>query len=131
MSVSVVTTNPSRTAPDRTLGGYRGRLAAGRRWRMGATSSPRRSGRPSTRPTSSMASSAPLPQLASPVSGFHDLRHAFATLLLESGEELGVVSMVLGPSNLSTTADVYAHLTPAMSQRVADRLDGVLRRAQG
>jgi len=59
---------------------------------------------------------------------FHDLRHATATLLLESGEELGVVSKVLGHSNIGTTANVYAHLTPAMTQRVADRLDGVLRR---
>src|SRR4051794_36621987 len=37
--------------------------------------------------------------------------------------ELGVVSKILGHSNIATTADVYAHLTPAMSQRVADRLD--------
>jgi len=40
----------------------------------------------------------------------------------------GVVSKVLGHSNIGTTANVYAHLTPAMTQRVADRLDGVLRR---
>ena len=59
---------------------------------------------------------------------FHDLRHATATLLIEAGEELGVVSKILGHSNLGTTADIYAHLTPAMSQRVADRLDTILRK---
>ena len=59
---------------------------------------------------------------------FHDLRHACATLLLEQGEELGVVSKILGHSNVATTADVYAHLTPAMAQRAAERLDGILRR---
>ncbi len=58
---------------------------------------------------------------------FHDLRHACATLLLEDGEELAVISRILGHSNLSTTADVYAHLTPAMLQRSADRMDGILR----
>jgi len=56
------------------------------------------------------------------------MRHACATLLLEGGEELGVVSKILGHATLGTTADVYAHLTPAMSQRVADRMDAVLRR---
>ncbi|TAM55773.1 MAG: site-specific integrase, partial [Chloroflexota bacterium] len=42
---------------------------------------------------------------------FHDLRHAAATLLLERGEDLAVISKMLGHSNLGTTADVYAHLT--------------------
>jgi integrase len=58
---------------------------------------------------------------------FHDLRHACATLLLEQGEELGVISKILGHTNVATTADVYAHLTPAMTERVAERLDAVLR----
>jgi integrase len=62
-----------------------------------------------------------------PAQRFHDLRHACATLLLEAGEDLGVVSKLLGHANLATTADVYAHLTPAMGQRAAERIDGVLR----
>lgn len=59
---------------------------------------------------------------------FHDLRHAYATLLLEDGEELGVISRTLGHSQIGTTADVYAHLTPAMLERTAARMDGVLTR---
>jgi integrase len=59
---------------------------------------------------------------------FHDLRHACATLLLEQGEELAVVSKVLGHAKVGTTADVYAHLTPAMSARAAERMDTILRR---
>lgn len=65
---------------------------------------------------------------------FHDLRHAYATLLLERGEELGVISRMLGHSQISTTADVYAHLTPAMLDRTADRMEGILtgrKRASG
>jgi integrase len=61
---------------------------------------------------------------------FHDLRHACATLLIEQGEDLAVVSRMLGHSNLSTTADVYAHLTRAMQQRAADRMDFILRRSE-
>jgi integrase len=58
---------------------------------------------------------------------FHDLRHACATLLLEQGEGLGVVSKMLGHSTVSTTLDVYGHLTPAMTQLVADRMDLIIR----
>ncbi len=38
---------------------------------------------------------------------------------------------MLGHSNLSTTADVYAHLTRDMQQRAADRMDAILGRASG
>jgi integrase len=57
---------------------------------------------------------------------FHALRHAYATLLLEQGEELGVVSRILGHSNISTTSDVYAHFTRKLSESAANRMDAVL-----
>lgn len=38
---------------------------------------------------------------------FHDLRHAYATLMLEAGEELAILSRSLGHTRLSTTADTY------------------------
>jgi integrase len=57
---------------------------------------------------------------------FHALRHAYATLLLEQGEELGVVSRILGHSNIATTSDVYAHFTRTLSAHAADRMDAVL-----
>ena len=60
---------------------------------------------------------------------FHDLRHAYATLLLEAGEELAVVSKMLGHADLGTTADVYAHLTRGMQDRAAARMDAILGRA--
>ena len=37
------------------------------------------------------------------------------------------MSRILGHASLATTADIYAHLTPAMLQRSADRMDAVLR----
>jgi integrase len=63
---------------------------------------------------------------AAPHQRFHDLRHAFATLALEAGEDLAVVSRILGHSTLATSADVYAHLTPAMLDRAAERMDVIL-----
>ena len=36
---------------------------------------------------------------------FHDMRHAFATILLDAGEEIAVISKVLGPAAYSTTVD--------------------------
>ncbi len=54
---------------------------------------------------------------------FHDLRHAAATLLLEAGEELGVVSRILGHATVSLTMDTYSHLTDRMT-RARSRPDG-------
>lgn len=62
---------------------------------------------------------------------FHDLRHAYATLMLGAGEELAVVSRSLGHADLSTAADVYAHLTPAVQERSAARMDVILRAVSG
>jgi integrase len=70
-----------------------------------------------------------LARLGLPRQRFHDLRHAFATLMIESGEDLGVVSRILGHADFATTADVYAHLTPAMLDRAADRMDEILQTA--
>jgi hypothetical protein len=59
---------------------------------------------------------------------FHDLRHACATPRLEQGEELAVVSRILGHASITTTANVYGHLTDAMLGRAADRTDVILGR---
>jgi integrase len=59
---------------------------------------------------------------------FHDLRHAHATLFIEGGVELAVVSRALGHSDLGTTADVYGAWTREMAGTVASRMDDVLRR---
>ena len=76
--------------------------------------------------TSSRTAAAGLPRQR-----FHDLRHCFATLMLEDGEELAVVSKALGHSQLATTAGVYAHLTPAMLDRTAARMDRILTSRTG
>jgi integrase len=59
---------------------------------------------------------------------FHDLRHACATLLLTAGEELGVISRILGHSDLGVTLRVYAHLDPKRAKAAAGRIDAALHR---
>jgi integrase len=56
----------------------------------------------------------------------HDLRHSFASLLLAGGADLKTVSTALGHSTISVTADVYAHVSPAMLRGAADLLDRVV-----
>jgi site-specific recombinase XerD len=58
---------------------------------------------------------------------FHDMRHAFATLLLEAGEELAVISKMLGHADYSTTVDVYSHLSTDRSKVAASRIDAILK----
>jgi len=53
---------------------------------------------------------------------FHDLRHSAATLLLSMGAPVKVVQELLGHSNFSTTANIYAHVLPSMQQEAWHRL---------
>ena len=53
----------------------------------------------------------------------HDLRHLYASLMLENGVDLKTVSTALGHSTIRVTADTYAHISPAMLQSAAASLD--------
>lgn len=104
------------------------RLAAGRRWIDGDFVFATGNGTPLDSRNVTKAFQRNLANAGLPHQRFHDLRHACATLLLEDGEDLGVVSRILGHSQIATTADVYAHLTPAMLERSAARMDSILAR---
>lgn len=67
-----------------------------------------------------------LRRLGLPQKRFHDLRHTFATLAIEAGEDIAVVSRALGHSSVAITADIYMHVTPAMQDRLAARMETVL-----
>lgn len=66
-----------------------------------------------------------------PKQRFHDLRHAYATLLLEAGADLYEVSRGLGHASIATTANVYAHVTDQMRRGIAARMDVILGAADG
>jgi integrase len=56
----------------------------------------------------------------------HDLRHCCASLMLSQGLTLKDVMETLGHSQISLTANTYAHLYPERRREVADRMDAVL-----
>jgi len=56
---------------------------------------------------------------------WHCLRHAWATMLFEAGENLCAVSRVLGHASIATTASFHSHVRPSMLRRFADRMDEV------
>lgn len=56
----------------------------------------------------------------------HDLRHAHASYLIDSGVPITVVSAVLGPSTASITMAVYAHKLKGSHEQVAAIMDGLV-----
>jgi integrase len=67
-----------------------------------------------------------LKKLGLPHMTFHQLRHGTATLLLAQGVDLKTISEILGHSQISTTADIYAHVAPELKRNVADRMQQTL-----
>ncbi len=60
----------------------------------------------------------------------HDLRHTHATLLLEAGVPVHVVSARLGHADPSITLKVYAHVLDTQAVQVARRFADVMSAAQ-
>ncbi len=54
---------------------------------------------------------------------FHNVRHTFASMLLEAGEHPKVVQELLGHSKVSMTLDTYSHVIPGLKERAATRLN--------
>jgi integrase len=58
------------------------------------------------------------------------LRHTFASLLIEQGENPKYVSRQLGHSSPAFTLAVYAHCFRETSERAMGRLQGTIRAAK-
>lgn len=54
---------------------------------------------------------------------FHDLRHSVATYMLSMGVPIAEISAWLGHKSVSTTADIYAHVTDDMRKGAARWMD--------
>ena len=56
----------------------------------------------------------------------HDLRHTFASLLINQGENLKYVQQQLGHASITTTVDRYGHLMPDAHVGASLRLDATV-----
>ena len=58
---------------------------------------------------------------------FHDLRHSFATISLQNGDDIKTVSENLGHATVAFTLDVYGHVTEKMKKDSADRMQAFIQ----
>jgi integrase len=57
---------------------------------------------------------------------FHDLRHTFASLLIEQGQNIKYIQKQLGHSKPSVTMDIYAHLMNEENPAAAKKLEAAI-----
>jgi integrase len=62
---------------------------------------------------------------------FHDLRHTYASLLIDQGENIKYIQSQLGQSSLTVTLNIYAHLMKLANQDAVCRLENTLFGATG
>ena len=62
---------------------------------------------------------------------FHDLRHTNATLLLQQGVSMKVVQERLGHKDISTTANIYSHVTKELQENATKKLSKILDNCGG
>ncbi|MCZ4122618.1 tyrosine-type recombinase/integrase [Streptomyces sp. H39-S7] len=61
--------------------------------------------------------------------GMHALRHFYASVLLDGGENVKALSSYLGHSDAGFTLRVYTHLMPSSESRTRKAVDGMYRAA--
>ncbi|WP_338835036.1 tyrosine-type recombinase/integrase [Neomoorella humiferrea] len=69
-----------------------------------------------------------LEKIGLPRLNFHYLRHTHASLLLQAGVDIKIISERLGHSSIRITYDIYSHLMPGMQKEAVNRLENLLRK---
>jgi integrase len=67
-----------------------------------------------------------LKRLNYPSIRFHDIRHTMASWMLIQGVNPKIVQERLGHASISTTLDIYSHVTPGMQRQAAEGFDKLL-----
>src|SRR5688572_25400925 len=58
--------------------------------------------------------------------GLHTLRHTAASVMLENGVPLKIVSEILGHASVAITGDIYGHVAPDVSREAVAKLAAAL-----
>lgn len=58
---------------------------------------------------------------------FHDLRHTYAVISLQAGDDIKTVQENLGHYSAAFTLDTYAHVTDSMREESAKRMDSFIK----
>lgn len=66
------------------------------------------------------------PSVLLPNFSSHTLRHTFATRLCESGMNMKLIQNILGHSDISTTVDIYSHVTRDLRQQAYDYMENII-----
>lgn len=64
-----------------------------------------------------------------PKVGFHDLRHHYASVLIDASESVKVVQERLGHASATVTLNTYSHLFPSSEDRTRAAVDAAWRDA--
>lgn len=59
---------------------------------------------------------------------FHDLRHTYAVISLQAGDDIKTVQENLGHHFASFTMNTYAHVTEAMRKESSKRMDSFIKK---
>lgn len=65
-------------------------------------------------------------KISLPDTRFHDMRHTYAMLSLQNGDDIKTVQQNVGHSTAAFTLDVYGHVSQKMQQESADRMQGFI-----
>ena len=61
---------------------------------------------------------------------YADLRHTFASLLVEQGAHPKEMPELMGHSSVQITLDRYSHVMPRLTDALANRIDAAYRAAE-
>ena len=63
-----------------------------------------------------------------PDARFHDMRHTYAVISLQEGDDIKTVQQNLGHATASFTLDVYGHVSEKMKQESAERMQAYFKK---
>ena len=61
----------------------------------------------------------------------HDLRHSYASLLINKGVDIGIISRLMGHGSPQITYSIYSHFYPETNYKAVERIDDLMGKSAG